>query len=370
MKGLPSGIFVFVLVTLAAAAALAQTGQITAGSNAPISQPLVREGDFALKLVEALKLGKTANETEAESTLSSMGVAPKNGWIADYPVTPDVAGELQASIGGAADSGRLPMGRDKALAAFQGVLAGYSLPVKAAAAEEAAQPAEEYYPDTTVINNYYSGEGPPVVTYYAPPPDYAYLYTWVPYPFWWWNFWYPGFYVLVDFDIVVHDHGHHHGHRECVSNHFRDTRTGRTFRVDPTNRARSGIFTDRGARVLSRSARRSAQSILGRSAGRGPASRGQFRGYGVSRPSQGTRSSAFQRWGSSRFEGAASTRGFRSRSSAGQLPSRGFVPGSAPGSRGYVPGGAPGSRGYAPGGGFQGFHGSGGGYRGGGGFRR
>ncbi|MDA8173965.1 MAG: hypothetical protein M0018_05150, partial [Nitrospiraceae bacterium] len=203
--------------------------------------------------------------------------------------------------------------------------------------------------------------GPPVVTYYAPPPDYAYLYTWVPYPFWWTNLWFPGFFVLGDFDIVVFDHFHHH-HREFISNHFRDPVTGRFFRIDPTNRSRGGFFPQRGARAFGPSARRGAQSILNRSAGRiGPGQSRQFRGFGTTRPSQGTRSSAFQRWGSSRFEGAASTRGFQSRSSAGQLPSRSFAaPGRAP-SGGVFRGG---------GGGFQGggFHGSGGGFsRGGGG---
>ncbi|MDA8170540.1 MAG: DUF2950 family protein [Nitrospiraceae bacterium] len=314
MKGFPSAMLVFVVLGLALLApgtAMAQTEQTAAVSNAPISQPLIREGDFAIKLVDALKLGKAADETEAESTLGSAGIAPKNGWIADYPVTPDITGELQASISEAADSGKLPLGRDEALAAFQGVLAGYNLPVKAAAAEEAAQPAEANYPDTAVINNYYYNEGPPVVTYYAPPPDYAYLYTWVPYPFWWWNFWYPGFFVLVDFDIVVHGR-FHHPHREFISNHFHDPRTGRTFRVDPTNRARGGIFTQRGARVLSRSAQRGAQSIMRRGAGRaGPGTYGQqfrggqFRGYGAPRPSPGTRSSAFERWARRRFGRAA-----------------------------------------------------------------
>lgn len=337
--------FVFALglvFLIAPAAAMAQATP-TAVGKAPIAQPLVREGDLAVKLVDVLQLGKAADEAEAESTLSAAGITPKNGWIADYPVTPDITGELQASISEAADSGKLSMGRDKALGAFQDVLAGYDLPVKAAGPEEAAEPAEENYPNTTIINNYYYNEGPPVVTYYAPPPDYAYLYTWVPYPFWWWNFWYPGFFVLVDFDIVVlPGHFHHHGHRAFISNHFRDFRTNRTFRIDPTSRARGGFFTGRATRVSRPPA---------------PQHRAQqFRGYGVRRSSRGTRSSAFERWGSSRFEGAASYRGFQSRSRAGQLPARGFAPQRAP-------------RGAPSGGGVRGGRGLGG-FHGGGGFRR
>ena len=356
------------LALLMSGAVMAQTegAQAEGISNAPISQTLVREGDFAVKLVDTLKLGKTGNEAKAESRLSSLGIAPKNGWIADYPVTPDVAGELQASISTAADSGKLPMARNAALSAFEGVLSGYGLPVKAAGGtQESVEPSEENYPDTTVINNYYYDQGPPVVTYYAPPPDYAYLYTWVPYPFWWANFWFPGYYCLVDFDVVEFDEFHH---REFISNHFRDPNTGRFVRIDPTTRARGGVFTRSGGRVLGPSATRGAQSILRRGEISG------FRGYGVTRPSSGTRSSAFQRWGSSRFEGEASTRGFQSRSAAGQLPMRSFAaPPPAPSvarpvaPRSFAPQRAPSGRGvYRGGGGFGGFHGSGSFIRGGG----
>jgi len=68
-----------------------QSGE-TAKQPPPISQTLVREGDFAVKLAESLKMGKPQGEAEAESMLASAGVAPKNGWIADYPLTPDIIG--------------------------------------------------------------------------------------------------------------------------------------------------------------------------------------------------------------------------------------------------------------------------------------
>jgi len=48
----------------------------------PVSQPLVREGNFAIKLAEVLELGTAKNEAEAESILASVGIAPRNGWIA------------------------------------------------------------------------------------------------------------------------------------------------------------------------------------------------------------------------------------------------------------------------------------------------
>jgi len=84
-----------------------------------VSQGLVREGEFAIKLVEVLKLGTAKNEAEAESKLASVGIAPKNGWIADYPLTPDIIGELRRAIGVALDSGKLAMKKDEALMAVQ-----------------------------------------------------------------------------------------------------------------------------------------------------------------------------------------------------------------------------------------------------------
>src|SRR5574337_680967 len=87
----------------------------TAGATPPIAQPIVREGDRALKLSEALGLGTYASEAEAQSALNAIGVAPRNGWLSDYPVTPDIAGEVQESVGEAADSGTLNMAKDTAV---------------------------------------------------------------------------------------------------------------------------------------------------------------------------------------------------------------------------------------------------------------
>ena len=44
-----------------------------------------------MQLAEALKLGPVPDEAKAEELLSSLGIEPKNGWLAEYPVTPDVA---------------------------------------------------------------------------------------------------------------------------------------------------------------------------------------------------------------------------------------------------------------------------------------
>jgi hypothetical protein len=124
-----------------------------------------------MRLAEALNIGEVKSEAEAESRLASMGIAPRNGWIADYPVTSDILGELQNAIGAAVDSGRLAMNKDEAIKAFQ---------------------------DLTVdIENQYAkvepppGWQPPPEPYYYPYPYYPYYYRYYyPYP-------YPYFYFYL-----------------------------------------------------------------------------------------------------------------------------------------------------------------------------
>ena len=222
----------------------AQTGTPKA-EPAPIAQQLVREGDLAVKLVTTLGLVATNDEIEAENQLSQVGIIPRNGWIADYPVTPDIIGELQQTIGESADAGKLSLGRDEALKRFEGAMAEVKLAVKPHEADKSYQPKleiAEAYPDPGVINNYYVTEGPPVVTYYAPPPDYYYLYSWVPYPFWWTGLWFPGFFVLNDFHrtIIINQRV------VFVSNHFRDVRAHRVFRIDPVRRFHGRTFAGIG----------------------------------------------------------------------------------------------------------------------------
>ncbi len=314
----PHKILLFIIaLLLTSGSAIAQSEQM-AEEKPPIAQPLVREGDFAVKLTAALKLGIPANETEAESLLSSAGIEPRNGWIADYPVTPDIIGELRTAVADAANAGKLAIGKDAALMAVQEVTAGSGLSIKTdASVQQGSAAIGTISPEPPVINNYYYDEGPPVVTYYSPPPDYAYMYTWVPYPFWWWNFWYPGYFVLVDFHVRAHGHG---GHGAFVSNHYRDSRTGGISRIDPANRARGGTRPVReGAGLTSPSARSGAQAIVRSSQGRASTGTSRvFRGYGE-RPSSGTRPSAYEHSRNSRFERAASDRGYQSRSNAGRI---------------------------------------------------
>jgi len=122
-----------------------------------IEQSLIREGSFAMKMAEALKIGPVKSEAEAESMLASVGIAPKNGWIADYPLTPDMIGELQKAIGEAADSGKIAMKKEEAMKAFQNLI--------------------------TDIESQYAGvEPPPGRQPYPEPYYYPYPYPY-PYPF-------------------------------------------------------------------------------------------------------------------------------------------------------------------------------------------
>ena len=159
----------------------------------PISQVLVREGNFAVKLVEVLKLGTAKNEAEAESMLASAGIAPKNGWIADYPLTPDIIGELRRAIGAALDSGKLAMNKDEALKAVQ-ILIDNQWRVSLAPGEEQTREYAEYPPAAAGVQRAPGTTPPPLpppatpspsgsatspvpeaqVDVNAPPPEYAF----------------------------------------------------------------------------------------------------------------------------------------------------------------------------------------------------
>lgn len=238
----------------------------------PIGQTMLREGDFAVKLVFAFALGTTEDEVEAENILGSVGISPRNGWIADYPVTPDIMGEIQKSVIDAVDSKKLSMSKDEALKRFQDVTTETDLDIRSYTGEPqgTTPPDSTNYANPTVINNYYNNQGPPVVTYYAPPPDYYYLYAWVPYPFWWFDFWFPGFFILNDFhrSVIIHKRV------VFISNHFNDFRHHRVFRIDPVDRFHgrtfAGIGSPKTGRFISPGVKRGAESIFNRNRTRPP----------------------------------------------------------------------------------------------------
>jgi len=352
-------------------AVYSQSDQKSAGAP-PVSQTLIPEGQFALKLAPALKLGTPNNEAQAEDLLTSAGIAPKNGWIADYPVTPNIIGELQNSVTTAADAKKLPMGKDEALKAFQGLTSEFGLAISPGSEQyaESQPPTSSEYVEPQEINDYYYDEGPPVVTYYPPPWDYYYLYGWVPYPFWCSGFFFPGFFVLNDFDIIVGGFHHHHFR---ITNHFFDPRTHAFGRVDPVNHTWTrGLHT---TAFNSTATRNAASSIFSRSMGRTTFARG-------SQGSTGSRASSFGR--------TQGNRGFVTNNRGNAIGGRslgnssGFGTGggrslhsfnrssSAPSSRGSFSSGHSfsGFSGGHSSSGFSGGHSFGGGFHGGGGGRR
>jgi hypothetical protein len=245
----------------------AQSGK-TATQPPPIAQTLVREGDFAIKLVEAFKIGQAKSEAEAENMLASAGIIPKNGWIADYPMTPDIIAELENAVAEAADANRLPIAKNEALKALRTTAVELELPIIAEIPEgytESPPPETPQYTEPSVIDNYYYAEGPPVITYYPPPWDYYYMYAWIPSPFWCSGYFFSGFFVLHDFHRVIH--GYRHAY--IVTNHIRDPRTGRIFAMDPARRSSGRIFGGMGTPPVrglnSTEAKNGAQSIFQRS---------------------------------------------------------------------------------------------------------
>jgi len=106
-------------------------------------QSLVREGYFAMELAEVLKIEEVKSEAEAESRLASLGIAPQNGWIADYPLTPSVIGELRTAVGEASDSGKIAMKREEAIRAFDDLITS----IESQNAGIEPPPAREAYPE-------------------------------------------------------------------------------------------------------------------------------------------------------------------------------------------------------------------------------
>ena len=280
MKKLLALIISISLSTIPFAAYAADPAQ-QASKPPPVSQELVSEGDFAFQLAPALNLGTPTTEAQAEDMLATVGIMPKNGWIADYPMTPIIVGEVQNAVIAAAASKKLSMEKDNALKAFQGLTSEFNLAIAPATGQyaEAQPPTTSEYVEPPVVEDYYAEEGPPVVTYYPPPSDYSYLYAWVPYPFWCTGFFFPGFFILNDFDIVAFHDFHHFGHHfhdgfhhgrdfdHRITNHFTDPKTHQVMRVDPTMRTRGfNGAAMRTAAFNSPAARRGAASIMNRSA--------------------------------------------------------------------------------------------------------
>ncbi len=237
--------------------------------------PLLRSGDFALSLAEALGLGVVSDEVEAQSLLAERGIAPRNGWFANYPVTPLVMGELREAVINSSESGRLAVTRNEALTAFDSLALDLGLAVDPSggpAYAEAPPPSSEpppgeapYGEPPPAVSNYYYGGEPPMLAYYPPPPTYLSYYDWVPYPFFYTGIPFSGFFILHDFHRIHRHHHFHHKHhrkpyahdgrsgRRLVSNQRFDRELGQTVRVRPRTALRAerlaATVGDRGVRA-------------------------------------------------------------------------------------------------------------------------
>lgn len=272
----------------------------------PISQPIISEGMLAVSLATSLGVDSTNDEITAESKLGDVGIAPLNGWIADYPVTPDIIEEVRQSLVQAADDGKVSINKDEALKRYSDTIANLGLTVRPYSGGEApaAKPVScDNYPNPALVGTVYSTEGPPVVTYYCPPPDYYYLYAWVPYPFWWSDFWFPGFFILRDF----HRHVHVHNRFVFITNHFNDVRRNRMFRIDPGDRFQGRSYAGIGARpsrgFISTGVPRSSHTIFNAPRSSAPAAGSSMgRGSG-SRSGAGSSGGGFRQGGGGRGDG-------------------------------------------------------------------
>jgi hypothetical protein len=104
-----------------------------------------------MELAEVLKIGEVESEAEAESKLASLGIAPKNGWIADYPLTPNIIGELRNAVAEASDSGKIAMNREEAIRAFQDLIAS----IESQNAGVEPPPGREPYPESYSYPRFY-----------------------------------------------------------------------------------------------------------------------------------------------------------------------------------------------------------------------
>jgi hypothetical protein len=138
-----------------------QSGQNKAGAP-PGERNLVREGYFAMELTGVLEIGEVKSEAEAEDQLATVGIAPKKGWIADYPLTPNIVGELRNAVSEAADSGKIAMNREEAMRAFQDLIT--SMESQNAGVEP--PPGREPYPEPYYYPRFY------YYPYYYPYPYY------------------------------------------------------------------------------------------------------------------------------------------------------------------------------------------------------
>lgn len=212
-------------------------------SEHAIAPPVMRQGEFAVHLAEALALEFAQDdEDDAARVLAALAIEPPEGWSRDQILTPQTVLELRADVADAAAAGRLAMAPDAVLTAFNELLAELSLPLPAESAPAYAggsTPVDGYGPycDARSLHHYYGSVGLPYYTYCYPPSVYFHHYSWVPYGFLAHGHHFAGFFVLKQVKVIPrvrivhrrlhsdhrfadgrrkHDHKHHHKNERRV----------------------------------------------------------------------------------------------------------------------------------------------------------
>ncbi|RJR51756.1 MAG: hypothetical protein C4576_03120 [Desulfobacteraceae bacterium] len=164
----------------------------------PIAPPVVPEGAFAVELVNRLRIGAEF----AEEMLSSAGIEPNNGWLSEYPVTPDILLEIENRVIEASKTGRIGLDEQQARSALADLKADLGLNV-GGAPPPGSDNRHAKASAPVGVDGLYSENGPPVITYYPPPKPYYDMYAWVPSPFWSDGISFEGFFLLRDFYRLV-----------------------------------------------------------------------------------------------------------------------------------------------------------------------
>jgi hypothetical protein len=203
----------------------------TAYAQNAISPTLVPEGALAFRLAQVLNVGMPYNEEGAEDLLLAAGIAPSNGWISEYPVTPSLLAELQEAISVAADNAMISLPKPDALNVFWSVVNEFGLSVTInQPPQQAPLPPQ---PDEGAMQTIYATD-PPIYTYYDPPIMYLALYAWMPGFVWYGGYFWPGYWMLRDFHRGYYWRGQH----RFISNHV--MRGGVVVVIDPIARHSGG----------------------------------------------------------------------------------------------------------------------------------
>lgn len=190
--------------------------------SSSLAPPLVREGEFAIQLVEVLGIGPATSEYEAGEILVEVGILPEEAWAPDDYITPEFIGALGDSIGEAADTGRIWMSRDEAMEALYSLLVEFGLPIPDEFSNRYVigdPPYSDQYCDHRTVIRHYSRYSPPKITYCRPPYDYYDRYVWVPYGLWWYGHYYSGYYIFYHLHLAIHRHHHFHHNHEHHKHH-------------------------------------------------------------------------------------------------------------------------------------------------------